>query len=576
MSKRASEIKALCRDLKSLEESEENQRRKQVQQRLNRKEVVRPVPFNAWSHIVGFPIVVLAWSRRLGRSLDMEAIARETGPISPDLAAELVEFQLLAKIENFKTVPDDIPLSLAISTNLGLCWLCRPGPLGERYQTDPSSGAFVPQPIVKEESDLDKLQRPHFRFDRSLHEARVAVFKEIVDGELPVGDDALPRGPGAPFSTANNLRGVLELLLDMKDRPDFVHRLMGIIVEAILTYNREAREAVGGARLGTFGCDEVSCDMFSPQVYEEFIFPYECQAAAAFDSIYYHSCGNLTPLFGKIVQIPHIHRVHVSPWSDLATAIREAGGKVILEKHLEPTVNLDRLSREEMRTYVKQVTDLGTEYPLDMVVPVQTPGGRLYREIFYEETQGGKGLGVRDQRETGERGDRLRVFPRAQPRLRPGTTSQDMREEQALSSSDRDQFLNPPAEFRMLPGYGGPWRQEGLGKYQSLGFGGVLYDMRNPGYLFDEKQWKEYQGLVEEAKERGMYVWIYDEDGFPSGAGGGEVLANYPQGQALGLYYSFAFINRADRATLKVPWGKPVYAKAASIGNGVLELENAI
>src|SRR3989304_1456141 len=102
---------------------------------------------------------------------------------------------------------------------------------------------------------------------RSPHEARVTPFKEIVDGEPPISDDALPRGPGAPFSTANNLRGVLEILLDTKDRPRFVHRLMEFIAEAILTYHREARAELGGARLGTFGCDEVSCDMFAPAVY---------------------------------------------------------------------------------------------------------------------------------------------------------------------------------------------------------------------------------------------------------------------------------------------------------------------
>jgi hypothetical protein len=125
--------------------------------------------------------------------------------------------------------------------------------------------------------------------------------------------------------------------------------------------------------------------MFAPSLYEEFIFPHECKAAAAYDSIYYHSCGNLTPLYKKIVQVPHIHRIQVSPWSDHATAIRDAGGKVILEKWLDPTVNLDKLSPEEMRPLVKQVTDLGVDYPLDMIVPTNSAGGRLYRELFHEE-----------------------------------------------------------------------------------------------------------------------------------------------------------------------------------------------
>jgi hypothetical protein len=379
-------IKGRLKEVKSLLASEENQRRQEVQRRLGRKETVHPVPFNAWNLTSGFPLVVVGWSRRLGWKLDPERIGRETGPLTADYAAELVEFQLLQKIEKFKQVPEEIPIAPAISTNLGLCWMFRPGAFGERYRVETSTGAFVPQPILKEESDLEKLERPRFEFDRSRHEARVAVFEEIVEGELPVVDDGLPGGPGAPFSTANNLRGVLEILLDMKDRPAFVHRLMDVIAEAILSFNEEARRELGGGRMGTFGCDEVSCDMFPPAAYEEFIFPYECKAAAAFDSIYYHSCGNLTPLFGKIAEIPKIQRVHVSPWSELAAAIEQAGGKVVLEKHLDPRVNLDKLSREEMRAQVKKVTDLGTHYPLEMVVATNTPGGRLYREVFYEET----------------------------------------------------------------------------------------------------------------------------------------------------------------------------------------------
>ena len=143
--------------------------------------------------------------------------------------------------------------------------------------------------------------------------------------------------------------------------------------------------ALGGERQGTFGCDEVSCDMFSPEAYQEFVWPYECRAASAYASIYYHSCGNLTPIFHKILEIPRIHRVHVSPWSDMETAVRVLGGKVILEKHLDPAVKLGSLSGEQMRAYVREVTDLGTDYPLDMVVSTNTEGGREYRRVFHEE-----------------------------------------------------------------------------------------------------------------------------------------------------------------------------------------------
>jgi len=199
--------------------------------------------------------------------------------------------------------------------------------------------------------------------------------------------------------------------MDFKSNPGFVHRLMGFVTDAILTYNRQALNLGnamndtegtsgttvmddyispwafhrGGVRMGLLGSDEVSCDMFCPADYEEFIFPYECKAATIYDKVYYHSCGNLTPLFDKIMQIPHLHRLHVSPWSDMATATKSAAGRAIIEKHLAPTIRLDSLNIDEMRAYVRQVTGQGVEYPLDMVIPTETRGGRLYRKILDEE-----------------------------------------------------------------------------------------------------------------------------------------------------------------------------------------------
>ncbi len=378
-------IQRLLSELRLLTRSDENLRRQEVQRKLAALQTVAPVPFNSWDLTVGFPIVVLSWCDRLGRTLDLERISQETGPVSMDYAARLVEFQLRQKIERFKSAAEEIPIEPAIHTNLGLCWTHRLGPFGERYRTDEGTGAFVNQPFVRSEADLDALPSPHFRFDDSLHEARAAVFAEIVEGELPVIDDGLPGAAGAPFSTANNLVGVLEVLEAFLLRPRFIHRLMDFVVQGIIGYTREMREALGGATYATFGCDEVSCNVFSSSVYEEFILPYEIKAAAAFDSIYYHSCGNLTPIFDRILRIPHLHRVHVSPWSDMERAVDVLAGKVVIEKHLEPTIDLDKLSVERMRDYVRQVADLGTDYPLEMVVPTHTPGGRLYRKLFHEE-----------------------------------------------------------------------------------------------------------------------------------------------------------------------------------------------
>lgn len=386
-------IKQLIGEVEDIISGEENQRRIDVQRRLNRLETVQPTPFNSFSFSGIFPIVVNAWSKRLKLPIDIELTGKNTGAINPDYAANLIHFQLLQKIEAFKASNDDIPLSSHISTNLGLCWLYRDSPVGEHYRTVPETGAFIAEPILKSEADFEKLEVPRYEFDEQLHKQRIAVFEEMLDGRLLVSDDALPPGIGAPFQTANNLRGVQQILEDFILQPHLVHRVMEFLSQAIVSYVGEMVQLRGGNTgtpsvfgcAGVFGCDEVSCDMFPPSYYDEFIYPYECRAAAVYDTIYYHSCANITPLIEKILTVPNMRRIHVSPWSDLKTAIEVTGKQVILEKWLDPNLKLDELSPDEMRTCVRKVTDCGVDFPLDMRVETNTRGGRLFREIFYEE-----------------------------------------------------------------------------------------------------------------------------------------------------------------------------------------------
>jgi len=414
-------IERLIEEVRSLVATDENQRRQAAQDRLNRKEPVNL--FNDWNFTAGVPYMILLWCKRLGRSLDMRRGGRQTETVSRDFAAEMVEFQLLQKIHKFNNSRDDTPISPVINTNLGLCSMFGAGAEEDTRKVDETTGAFVVEPTINSESDLDALNDSHVTFDVSLHEARIRAFEEIVGFDFPIVDDALPAYMGSPFGTAYNMRGSARILTDFRVDPAFVHRLMKCVTRLIVNHNAELRAAQdqlaasrrkragrpnpsivyedsvsnggfsrGGVWMGTVGSDEVSCDMFSPADYDEFIYPYEYEVARTFEKGYYHSCGNLTPLFERIISLPNIHRVHVSPWSDMRRAVEVCAGKVILEKHLDPRAGLERLSADQMRAEVKRVTDLGTDYPLDMVVehlPTFTTAGRLYKRLFYEETRAG-------------------------------------------------------------------------------------------------------------------------------------------------------------------------------------------
>ena len=66
---------------------------------------------------------------------------------------------------------------------------------------------------------------------------------------------------------------------------------------------------------------------------------------------------------------------------------------------------------------------------------------------------------------------------------------------------------------------------DGMRYYTNLGLGGIVCNVAFQQYLKSEAHWKTLVEGVQACEKLGMTVWLYDEQGYPSGAAGGEVLA---------------------------------------------------
>jgi hypothetical protein len=109
------------------------------------------------------------------------------------------------------------------------------------------------------------------------------------------------------------------------------------------------------------------------------------------------------------------------------------------------------------------------------------------------------------------------------------------------------QFSNPPAEYTTAPFF--VWNADitideidkDLVSFKNAGSSQVIIHPR-PGLITEylSKNWFDlYRHTVEKGKEMGMNVWIYDENSYPSGFGGGhvpdEMPESYNQGQGLNM-----------------------------------------
>ncbi|MBN2138634.1 MAG: hypothetical protein JW720_12575 [Sedimentisphaerales bacterium] len=100
---------------------------------------------------------------------------------------------------------------------------------------------------------------------------------------------------------------------------------------------------------------------------------------------------------------------------------------------------------------------------------------------------------------------------------------------------------SPPAELRPLQiVHGLPASETGpeaMTKIKNLGLGGIVCNVAFNDYLKSEQNWRTLIKAVESCRDAGLIVWIYDEDGYPSGAAGGVVLEKNPKFEALALAY---------------------------------------
>lgn len=101
----------------------------------------------------------------------------------------------------------------------------------------------------------------------------------------------------------------------------------------------------------------------------------------------------------------------------------------------------------------------------------------------------------------------------------------------------------------------------------SWGFGGVVANVVPPDYLENEREWAVFFAGVEEAANLGMRIWIYDEDGYPSGAAGGVVLRDHPEYEAQGLTRLCGTFT-AGRVELRPPQGWLCAFRDEAVFNG--------
>lgn len=212
-----------------------------------------------------------------------------------------------------------------------------------------NGGAYHWESPLKDYKDLDKLHFNKFIIDYEATQNLVIIAKDIFEGILPVRLKTCFWWTLGLTWTLVNLRGLEQIMYDMYDYPDELHQLMAFLRDdqiariadlenmGLLSLNNDGTY-VGSGGFGwtnelpqkDFNPEHVrlkdiwgfaesqETSEVSPEMFEEFIYPYQAPIMERFGLNCYGCCEPLHKRWHVVKKLPNLRRISVSPWSDKA------------------------------------------------------------------------------------------------------------------------------------------------------------------------------------------------------------------------------------------------------------------
>ncbi|MFO7631308.1 MAG: hypothetical protein R6W76_02155 [Caldilinea sp.] len=246
-------------------------------------------------------------------------------------------------------------------------------------------GAYTWNAPLKDYADLSRLHFPQITVDHAATAARAEQAQAIFGDLLTVRVKTSWWWTLGMTWTLVNLRGLEQIMYDMVDSPDDLHRIMAFLRDgtlakldwleqhALLSLNNDGTY-VGSGGFGwthelpqpDFAGDVRACDLWgfaesqetvgvSPKMFAEFVLPYQLPILERFGLNCYGCCEPLDLRWEYVKLIPRLRRVSVSPWSNRSFMAERLGANCILSMKPNPAdLARDVFNEERIRTNLRQ------------------------------------------------------------------------------------------------------------------------------------------------------------------------------------------------------------------------------
>ncbi|MDA0321620.1 MAG: hypothetical protein O2923_02740 [Verrucomicrobia bacterium] len=258
-----------------------------------------------------------------------------------------------------------------------------------------------------------------FSVDREATLAAKQRLEALFDGILEVRLRGMPWWSMGMTGVASQVVGLEGLMLEMLDNPEGIHRLMAFLRddhlaavewyanEGLLTLNNE-NDYIGSGTRGYSrdlpdtsshnGHDVEPGDLWvllesqetvgiSPEMFEEFVFPYQLSVAERFGRCYYGCCEPVHSRVHLIKQLPGIARISVAPWADQAVMADECGREIVFSRKPNPTlISTATVDEDAIRADLQHTLEVARGCRIELIMKdVHTLNNEPHRIVRWVE-----------------------------------------------------------------------------------------------------------------------------------------------------------------------------------------------
>jgi len=249
------------------------------------------------------------------------------------------------------------------------------------------AAAFAPE-IIREE-DINRLKVPEHKINEKATRERFEKLQDAVGDILPVH---VNRGSifgmwAQDISTdLAKLRGLEQIMWDVYDRPEWLHKLLAFMRDCILKVHEEAEKAgdfslanhqnqampyaeeLEDPKPGVYGVKRKQLwtffaaqefTTFSPDMFDEFMLQYQLPIMEKFGLVAYGCCEDLTHKIDKLRKIPNLRRIAVTPFADVKKCAEQIGSDYVISWRPNPSSMVSTgLDEDFVRKTVREAFDI--------------------------------------------------------------------------------------------------------------------------------------------------------------------------------------------------------------------------